>query len=231
MLITSKIDAKEWLWVNIPKTGSTAIMKTFFPSMRTFAQEHHCWEELITKYGVRDTFSVVRDPIKRFRSALNHTFSPIDSCVCTGCVRMYGDNPSTIQTIYFVKDMLELKQSKPDFFRAIYKNGESNYEDVVRECLLKRFSNCLSVADRRCVRMSPYVSQTYMLEGPIEKLHIIKYENRSELNNFITNKMGYELVTKEYRKYNNNLGVDFADTTLLYLLRELYKEDFQNFNY
>lgn len=231
MLITSKIDGNKWLWINVPKTGSTAIMKTFFPQMKAVSQEHHCWEELLNVYGNHNTFTVVRDPIKRFRSALNHTFSPIDSCVCTGCVRISNQIPNTMQTIEFVADMLRLKHSKRDFFRAVYKNGESNYEQIIRDCLIKRFANCLLPADPRCIRISPYVSQTYMLEGPQELLTIIKYENRQELSNFISQKLGYTLITKKYRDYPNGLGVDFSDPTLLDLLHELYREDFKNFNY
>jgi hypothetical protein len=231
MLITSKIDGEKWLWINVPKTGSTAIMKTFFPQMKAIAQEHHCWEELIDIFGPRQTFTVVRDPIKRFRSALNHTFSPIDSCVCTACIRISGEIPTTIQTIQFVADMIRLKQTRKDFFRAIYKNGETNYEQTIRDFLLKRFSNCLIPGDPRCVRISPYVSQTYMLEGPQELLTVIKYENQEELSDFINQKLGYTLVTKKYRDYPNGLGVDFSDPTLLDLLHELYSEDFKNFNY
>ena len=231
MLITSKIDEQKWLWINIPKTGSTSIMKTFFPKMKVIAQEHHCWEELIEKFGTHQTFTVVRNPIKRFRSALNHTFNQTDACVCTGCVRISGQIPSTIQTIGFVSDLLLLKNSRKDFFRAVYKNGESDFEDIVRQKLLERFSNCLIPGNRTCVRMSPYVSQTYMIEGPQEKLTIIKYETPEQLSEFITNKMGYILDNRRYREYPNNLGVDFSDPTLLDLLHELYREDFENFNY
>lgn len=231
MLITSKKDNKKWLWINVPKTGSTAIMKTFFPYMKTVAQEHHCWEELIKTYGLHETFTIVRDPIKRFKSALNHTFSPIDACVCTACVRINGEIPNTLQTILFVGDLLRLKHSRKDFFRAVYKNGESDYEQTARNCLVNRFSNCLIPGDQRCVRMSPYVSQTYMLDGPQELLTVIKYENRQEISEFISEKLGYTLVTKKYRDYPNGLGVDFTDPTLLDLLHELYREDFENFNY
>jgi len=231
MLITSKIDNSKWLWINVPKTGSTAIMKTFFPKMKAIAQEHHCWEELISRYGLYQTFTVVRNPIKRFRSALNHTFSPIDSCVCTGCVRISNGIPNTLQTIQFVSDLLLLKPTRKDFFRAMYKNGESNYEQVIRNCLINRFSNCLKPANQGCVRISPYVSQTYMLEGPQELLKVIKYENQQELSDFISHELGYTLVTKKYRDYPNGLGVDFSDPTLLDLLHELYREDFENFNY
>ena len=199
--------------------------------MKAIAQEHHCWEELINVFGKQQTFAVVRDPVRRFRSALNHTFSPIDSCVCTACVRVGGEIPTTIQTIQFVADMISLKHTRKDFFRAIYKNGETDYEQEVRKCLLNRFSNCLIPGDKRCVRISPYVSQTYMLEGPQELLTIIKYENRQEISNFITNKLGYQLDNKKYRDYPNGLGVDFSDPTLLDLLHELYREDFENFNY
>jgi len=231
MLITSKVDGTQWLWINVPKTGSTAIMKTFFPQMKAVAQEHHCWEELITNYGERKTFTVVRNPIKRFRSALNHTFSPIDSCVCTACVRVSHEIPNTIQTIQFVGDMLKLKQTRKDFFRAVYKNGESDYEQVVRNSLLKRFSNCIIPGDSRCIRISPYVSQTYMLDGPQELLTVIKYENRQDISDFISQKLGYTLDTRKYRDYPDGLGVDFSDPTLLDLLHELYRDDFENFNY
>ncbi len=43
MLITSKIDDTKWLWVNVPKTASTAVMRTFFPLKEINEQEHQTW--------------------------------------------------------------------------------------------------------------------------------------------------------------------------------------------
>lgn len=228
MLITSKIDKKNWLWVNVPKTASTAVMRTFFPSMQINQQQHNSYEELISSYGTRDAFTTVRHPIQRFRSGLNHIFSV---CACGSCQVNLKTLPTTLDVIYFLQDMLILKNQKDDFFRAIYKNGESDYWLTIRDSIKHRFDKYLIKTTDNCLRIPFVVSQTFLLEGPKENLRIFKYENITELSKFIKTTLGYDMDTNVYRKYPNNLGVDFTDSTVLYLLRELYKEDFQNFNY
>jgi hypothetical protein len=228
MLITSKIDEKQWLWVNVPKTASTAVMRTFFPSMEINQQQHNSYEELIEMYGQLDAFTTVRHPIQRFRSGLNHIFSV---CVCGKCQLNLQTLPTTMDVIYFVQDMLILKNQRHDFFRAIYKNGESDYWTTIRDSIKHRFGKYLITTTDNCLRVPFVVSQTFLLNGPNAKLRVFKYENLIELSQFIKNRLGYNMDNTLYRNYPNNLGVDFTDSTLLYLLRELYQEDFQNFNY
>jgi hypothetical protein len=228
MLIQSKIEDKQWLWVNVPKTASTAVMRTFFPYMEVNEQTHNSYEELISQYGILDSFTTVRHPVNRFRSGLNHIFSV---CMCGKCKVHVDKLPTTLDTILFIKDMLILKSQRKDFFRAVYKNGESDYWTNVADSIKDRFGKSITSYTDNCLRVPFIVSQTFLLEGPQQKLTIFKYENRENLSNFIKNKLGYNLDNTLYRRYPNNLGVDFSDPTLLYLLRELYTEDFQNFNY
>ena len=82
MLITSKNDGTKWLWVNVPKTASTAVMRTFFPFKEINEQEHQTYNHLIDIYGSFNAFTTVRNPITRFKSALNHT---LNVCVCGKC--------------------------------------------------------------------------------------------------------------------------------------------------
>lgn len=227
MLVTSKIDKKKWLWVNVPKTASTAVMRTFFPSMEIHEQHHNTYEHLIETYGNYDAFTTVRNPITRFKSALNHSFNV---CMCKKCVLGY-EKPTTIDVIYFLSDMLKLKSERTDFFRAVYMNGESDYYTNVYFSFKNRFGKYIQTNTINCLRIPAYVSQTFILEGPQEKLRIFKYENLQELSGFIKNTLGYEMNNTIYRKYPNKLGVDFTDPTLLDLVHELYREDFTNFNY
>ncbi len=227
MLITSKIDKKQWLWVNVPKTASTAVMRTFFPSMQINDQQHQIYNHLIRMYGELDAFTTVRNPITRFKSALNHT---LNVCVCGKCKLI--DRPvDKLDVIRFLGDMLKLKGSRKDFFRAVYMNGESDYEMNVARSIEKQFNKYLIPNGIMCLRVPAYVSQTFMLEGPQEKLRIFRYENLQDLSGFIQNTLGYEMDNTIYRKYHNKLGVDFLDPTLLDLVHELYREDFTNFNY
>jgi hypothetical protein len=227
MLVTSKIDKKKWLWVNVPKTASTAVMRTFFPSMEINEQNHQTYNHLINMYGSFDAFTTVRNPITRFKSALNHT---LNVCVCGEC--KITDRPiDKMDVIHFLSDMLKLKNERPDFFRAVYMNGESDYEMNVARSMAKRFSKNIVPNGILCLRIPAYVSQTFILEGPQEKLRIFKYENLQELSGFIKNTLGYDMNNTIYRKYPNKLGVDFLDPTLLDLVHELYREDFTNFNY
>jgi hypothetical protein len=227
MLITSKKDGKKWLWVNVPKTASTAVMRTFFPSMEINEQNHNTYKHLIQTHGEHDTFTTIRHPITRFRSALNHTLSV---CACGKCKTT--DRPvDKLDVIHFLSDMLKLKSQRKDFFKAVYMNGESDYELNVAQSMTKRFSKYIVPSGIICLRVPAYVSQTFILEGPQEKLRIFKYENLQELSGFIKNTLGYEMDNTLYRKYYNKLGVDFLDPTLLDLVHELYREDFTNFNY
>ena len=227
MKVQSKIDGKNWLWVNVPKTASTAVMRTFFPSMGINEQQHNSYEELIQAYGNLDAFTTVRHPVTRFKSALNHT---CHLCMCGQCT-FSEQYVSTLDVIYFLRDMLVLKNERKDFFRAIYKNGESDYYKNIVEIMRYRFKKSIHNVHENCLRVSAYVSQTFMLEGPQEKLRIFKYENLVELSEFIQNELGYTFDNTVYRKYPNKLGVDFNDPTLLYLIYELYREDFTNFKY
>ena len=227
MRITSKIDGKKWLWVNVPKTASTAVMRTFFPSMQVNDQQHQTYNHLIETYGELDAFTTIRNPITRFKSALNHT---LNVCVCGKCKIVDGP-VDKLDVIRFLGDMLKLKGSRKDFFRAVYMNGLSNYEMNVARSIEKRFNKYLISNGINCLRIPAYVSQTFILEGPQEKLRIFRYENLQELSGFIKSTLGYEMDNTIYRKYPNKLGVDFLDPTLLDLVHELYYEDFTNFNY
>lgn len=227
MLVTSKIDRKKWLWVNVPKTASTAVMRTFFPSMEVNEQNHQTYNHLIEMYGSFDAFTTVRNPITRFKSALNHT---LNVCTCGQC-KITDRQVDKIDVIHFLSDMLKLKSQRKDFFRAVYMNGESDYELNVARSMTKRFSKYITTGSNICLRVPAYVSQTFILDGPQEKLRIFRYENLQELSGFIKNTLGYDMNNTIYRKYPNKLGVDFLDPTLLDLLHELYREDFTNFNY
>ena len=96
MKVQSKIDGKNWLWVNVPKTASTAVMRTFFPSMGINEQQHNSYEELIQAYGNLDAFTTVRHPVTRFKSALNHT---CHLCMCGQCT-FSEQYVSTLDVIY-----------------------------------------------------------------------------------------------------------------------------------
>jgi len=227
MLITSKIDGTKWLWVNVPKTASTAVMRTFFPLKEINEQEHQTYNHLIDMHGSFDAFTTVRNPITRFKSALNHT---LNVCVCGKCT--ITETPvDKMDVIHFLSDMIKLKSQRQDFFRAVYMNGESDYQRNVVESMVRRFYKYVIPDSINCLRVPAYVSQSFILEGPQEKLRIFRYENLQDLSGFIQNRLGYEMDNTIYRKYPNKLGVDFLDPTLLDLVHELYREDFTNFNY
>ena len=76
--------------------------------------------------------------------------------------------------------MLKLKGSRKDFFRAVYMNGLSNYEMNVANSMNERFNKYLIPNGIMCLRIPAYVSQTFILEGPQEKLRIFRYENLQE---------------------------------------------------
>lgn len=228
MLVTSKIDKSNWLWVNVPKTASTATMKTFFPERRFNEQTHHTYKELISMYGELNAFATVRNPITRFRSGLNHLFSV---CECGKCTFALQTLPSTIDVILFLHDMLLLQKKYDNFFEIAYKNGENLIHLEIVKSIQHRFSQYIQIGTPYCVRWPFVMSQSFLLDGPQQKLYIFKYENYDNYASFIKNSLGYTLDNTIYRKYPNNLGVDFEDATLLSLIRTLYASDFQKYTY
>lgn len=228
MLVKSKINGKEWLWVNIPKTASTTTMKTFFPEMEYYNQIHSPYIELEQQFGIHDVFTVVRNPVTRFMSGLNHIFSV---CECNKCIVDLSEPPTTEDVILFLKDVLYLKQNTHNFFQTLYRNRVNTlYLDVVKS-FQKRFYKKILIGDVDCVRWTLVMSQNFMLEGA-KNIKVFKYENIEEFFAFMNIELGYTVITERFRNYTNKLtNINSSNSTLQTLIYELHKKDFELYNY
>ena len=228
MLVESKINGKQWLWVNIPKTASTSTLKTFFPEKEYNQQSHQIYVDLVRMYGYHDTFTMVRNPIDRFLSGINHLFSV---CECKQCIIDVTRPTTTEEVILFLSDMLRLKQKTPNFFETVYRNSQNSLHLEVVNSIQKRFSRNITVGDVQCIRWPVIIPQHYILHNATN-IKIFKYEQIEQFFHFVETELGYSVVQEKFRNYTNKLSnVDVTNSTLRTLIYELHKEDFKLYGY
>lgn len=230
MLVTSKLNNKTWLWVNIPKTATTSTMKAIFPDREYNLQHHSTYRDLIRQYQDKySVFTMVRNPLDRFLSGLNHIFSV---CECGNCKIDLTDPPKTEEVISFLADMLKLKSQHENFFDTVYKNNTNSlYLDVVRSLQRNFQRNIIIENTKYCVRWSFIIPQSYILDGLIYG-RIFRFEEINNFTNFVQRELGYIMPQIKYREYSNKIiNVDKSNTTLKQLLYEFHQDDFINYNY
>ena len=228
MLVESKINDKKWLWVNIQKTATTSTLKTFFPEKEYNQQSHQIYVDLVRMYGYHDTFTMVRNPIDRFLSGINHLFSV---CECKQCIIDVTRPTTTEEVILFLSDMLRLKQKTPNFFETVYRNSQNSLHLEVVNSIQKRFSRNITVGDVQCIRWPVIIPQHYILHNATN-IKIFKYEQIEQFFHFVETELGYSVVQEKFRNYTNKLSnVDVNNSTLRTLIYELHKEDFKLYGY
>ena len=228
MLVESKINDKKWLWVNIQKTATTSTLKTFFPEKEYNQQSHQIYGDLVRMYGYHDTFTMVRNPIDRFLSGINHLFSV---CECKQCIIDVTRPTTTEEVILFLSDMLRLKQKTPNFFETVYRNSQNSLHLEVVNSIQKRFSRNITVGDVQCIRWPVIIPQHYILHNATN-IKIFKYEQIEQFFHFVETELGYSVVQEKFRNYTNKLSnVDVTNSTLRTLIYELHKEDFKLYGY
>jgi hypothetical protein len=228
MLVESKINGKKWLWVNIQKTATTSTLKTFFPEKEYNQQSHQIYVDLVRMYGYHSAFTMVRNPIDRFLSGINHLFSV---CECKQCIIDVTRPTTTEEVILFLSDMLRLKHKTPNFFETVYKNSQNSLHLEVVNSIQKRFSRNIIVGDVQCIRWPVIIPQHYILHNATN-IKIFKYEQIEQFFHFIETELGYIVVQEKFRNYTNKLSnVDVNNSTLRTLIYELHKEDFKLYGY
>lgn len=230
MLVKSLRTGTPWLWVNIPKTATTAVLKSLFPYMDYKEQKHSIYQELIDTHGKYRAFTLVRHPVDRFRSSLNHAFN---ICECGKCKFNIDELPTTQEAVMFIGDLLKMKYAfGPTFFEQLYCNRLNKIHMDLVKSFQQKFNSKIEIADiDYCFRWAAFVDQTFVLSGSHGNIDIFKYENKNAYFEFIDRELGYKIQDVWYRKYPNKLNIDFTNSTIRSMLYELYREDFVNFNY
>lgn len=98
MIISSKINNQKWIWVKVPKTGTRAYSKLFYPHDEPKLHFHFTFHELYLQHQKQYMgFTVVRNPLTRFISALKHlaeldTFGKLPSDTIENLTNFLYDN-------------------------------------------------------------------------------------------------------------------------------------------
>lgn len=232
MLVESKVDNSKWLWINIPKTASTLIGNALFNHENSEGrQDHYTYTENVEMHGKYTGFTVVRNPITRFISGLNHVFS---HCSCKMCITFPENPPNTNQVIKFLKEIVDLSKSIDNFHYKTYYNGSDLLWLELVKSLQKNFINNKIIMDpENCVMWSFILPQYLYLDKMEVRDYIFRYEELSTCTQFIENRLGCKVDTSlRPRSFEYVLqNVDFNNTEIQKLLHAYYEEDFKQLNY
>jgi len=232
MLIESKIDKSQWIWINIPKTASTFIRNCLYGNKNILdGQTHLTYLENVHLYGQQNAFTVVRDPLTRFKSGLNHIFS---ECNCGKCTIFYDRPPTTIEVVSFLNDLVKLNNKHKNFHYSSYQTGSSKlWLEILKSMQINFIKSRIIMNPVNCVMWAFILPQFLYLDKIQSRDYIFKYETLNDCAEFIRNRLGYTVDTSvKHRQYSYKLSnVDFTDKELLDLLKNYYKEDYTELNY
>lgn len=232
MLVESKIDKSKWLWINIPKTASTLVRNAIFNNANEMeGQVHFTYLENVEIHGKHTGFTVVRDPMTRFISGLNHVFS---ECTCGKCLLFYDRPPQTEEVIKFLNDIVTLSKHIHNFHYKTYYNGyDLLWMNIVKSLQKHCIKSKIIYDPVNCVMWSFILPQYLYLDGMEVRDYIFRYEDLSTCANFVKNTLGYQIDTeKKIRVYPYKLqNVDFSSTEIKKLIYEYYQEDYKQLNY
>lgn len=232
MLVTSTIDNSKWLWINIPKTASTLIRNAILNNVNEMeGQVHYTYLENVELYGRHTGFTVVRDPMTRFISGLNHVFS---ECACGKCILLYDRPPKTEEIIQFLNDIVTLSKNINNFHYKTYYNGHDLlWMDIVKSLQKYCIKSKVIYDPVNCVMWSFILPQYLYLDGMEVRDYIFRYEDLKACAKFVDNTLGYKVnLQKRVRNYSYKLNdVDFDSVELKELIYQYYEEDYKQLNY
>jgi hypothetical protein len=204
MLIKSKIDGREWIWIRIPKTAGRAYSEIF---NHDEGHSHLSYQQSIEKYGnVGRAFSVVRNPTDRLKSGIMHDIEDFE-----------WNNPG----VSFPDWMTDINSLCDLFFKAVDKN-----------CIIKDEISYIKILKDASMMSEVLKTQCSAVHHPDVK--IFKYENLQEFNEWIENTLGYDVKritingASNYQKYN---WLDFSNPRFIELCKVLYKHDYDVYGY
>jgi hypothetical protein len=249
MIITSKIDNTKYQWIRVPRTATMAYGSLFLSNKindNPFIHSHLTYNNFFTcddcinyeKMNL-DAFALVRNPVDRFISSIYFMASRRENlekddqisknfnkyCEICGKVELVDTDREKYKNIF-----LRFYENESFFYDFFYNNFNKN-------CQLKPGLNIYSVFDTDDVSLvsSFFYTQVYWAYHP--KIKVFKYENISEFNKWIENKLGYD--TTQLKKTNASrkselqdiINVDFTTDKFKKLVKYLFHDDFLYFNY
>lgn len=205
MIITSSVDGLDWIWIRIPKTATRAYR--IILDMGNEPHTHWSYKESIEQYGdVGRAFSVIRNPLTRFKSGITHDIDEFK--------RIYPDKE-------YPDWMLDINVLCDLFFNILDENCKIKNEDMYRKLVSEAGMMC-EVLKTQCSAVNH------------PEVQIFRYENLQEFNTWIEATLGFDTTrvvvngASDYEKYN---WLDFNNPRFEELSRMVYKEDYEVFGY
>jgi len=251
MIINSKVSTKRYQWIRVPRTATMAYSELFFPSTSSDIPNLHthlrynefstCSDCVNYKKMNLDAFTVVRNPIDRFKSSiyfvasrrqLHSQFNNISKQVNRRCEICSKIDTTIIE--------LTKKESSNNFFE-FYKNEEIFYQffydNFDKNCKLKVGLDLNAIFDTSNTSLigSFFQTQVHWVYHP--KVKIFKYEEIDKFNNWIDATLGYDtsklthINASRKKELNGIINIDFTTDKFKKLVKHLFYDDFRYFNY
>lgn len=221
MIISSKINESKWIWIKIPKTGSRAYSKLLVPdgedeliqNENRLFHFHFTFSHLYTHHQKKYTgFTVVRHPVTRFISALNHLADLNFQCVTPNCINHPGKLP----------------------LNSIDSLVEFVYDNFHKNCLPKNNASFNEVfgVDFTNFYDSFFKTQTFWAYHP--KMKWFFYEELDTFNNWLQATLGVdakhiERVGEIKKKHLEHL--DFNSPKFIKMVEYLFYDDYKIYGY
>jgi len=210
-------DGREWIWIKIPKTGTQAYRAVFFPEIPyTALQTHLPWSHISLALSDPIGFTVVRNPLTRFKSAIGHiTASKAHLDI------QFEDTEDLVTFFESFEESLHLQFSE-DFSPTW---GKEHFQLATLNCercgiWIPGFIHAL---------LKPQIVWAYH-----PKVRTFKYEHLEEFNSFVKDDLGYDLSLLQRRNVTKTTGIDhlnFNDPRVVALVKRLYAMDYEAFQY
>lgn len=220
MIISSKINDSKLIWVKIPKTGTRAYSKILvsrngenIESKDYSLHFHVTFEQLYTHHNKNYSgFTIVRHPVTRFISALNHLADINSECSTLDCINHPGKLP-----LDNIDRLVEF----------IYDNFHTNC--VPRNNL--SFKQIFGV-DYTAYYDAFFKTQVYWAYHP--KMTWFYYENLNKFNMWLQQTFGID--TSKIQKIGNIKKkhlehLDMNDGKFIKMIEYLFYDDYKVYNY
>ena len=215
-VVRSLKNGDEWVWIKIPKTATISYRTLFFPELPSRTNQVHVPWHQIPEFKTTPGFTVVRNPISRFKSVVGHLMN----------------NTRTHFNFEFTDtdDLVSFFEQHEEY---LTNNAETLSETWVKETFQLSALTC-----NTCNMSYPgffkamFSSQVFWAYHP--NMKVFKYEDLSSFNNFIVNVLGYDatqIVHANKTEQDKISHIDFTDSRIVSFVKRLYTVDYEAFGY
>lgn len=249
MIVTSKLTNEVYFWIKNPRTGTVSYSHLFNPILKIIPYIHTHEEYktemsctcngIVTKFSNLNGVAIIRNPLTRFISALQHlkyvnrsnsmlvelptTYNKICS-VCGSTTQVTSAKTNTESELIF-----PFYDNETVFYEFMYDNFDKNCQPKSGDIFERIFQTTNSIL--LSVGRTLLLTQVYWAYHP--KIQTFRYENLSEFNLWVEQSLGYN--TSKLKRVNSQtdtqLPIDFTTNKFKSLVKHLFYDDFRYFNY